>query len=163
MNIKWFIWFSILARGDISLLTVAQHSVSVCRFSLLIEGAGTESSSQVVTLTAALLVLVQDQLLQPLLLVPAVQVGLHRHLDLLLLHLSGRTGNGTVHITTHPCRHSLSPHNSKRAPKILSFPKNPLNQYLGERGPTFTPPEWDEVRLFIAEKVDEDFPLQLRK
>ena len=58
-------------------------------FLLLIESAGTEGSSEVVTLTAALLVLVQDQLFQPLLLVPAVQMSLHRHLDLLLLHLGG--------------------------------------------------------------------------
>ena len=58
-------------------------------FLLLIESAGTESSREVVTLTAALLVLVQDQLLQPLLLAPPVELGLHRHLDLLLLHLGG--------------------------------------------------------------------------
>ena len=58
-------------------------------FLLLIESAGTESSREVVTLTAALLVLVQDQLFQSLLLVSAVQMSLHRHLDLLLLHLGG--------------------------------------------------------------------------
>ena len=74
-------------------------------FLLLIESAGTESSREVVTLTAALLVLVQDQLLQPLLLAPPVQLGLDRHLDPLLLHLGGRAGDGTVHVTTDPCTH----------------------------------------------------------
>ena len=93
MNNKWFICFS--------------FQVAVWPgFLLLIESAGTESCREVVTLTAALLVLVQDQLLQPLLLAPPVQLGLHRHLNPLLLHLGGRAGNGTVHVTTDPCTQS---------------------------------------------------------
>ena len=73
-------------------------------FLLLIESSGTKSCREVVTLTATLLVLVEDQLLQPLLLVPAVQMGLHRHLDLLLLHLGCGAGYRTVHVTTNPCK-----------------------------------------------------------
>ena len=70
-------------------------------FLLLIESAGTESSSEVVTLTAALLVLVQDQLLQPLLGVPAVEVSLDRHLDLLLPHPGGGARDGAVHVSAN--------------------------------------------------------------
>ena len=68
-------------------------------FLLLIESAGTESSSEVVTLTAALLVLVQDKLLKLLLLVPTVEVRLDGHLDLLLPHLGGCAGYGAFRLT----------------------------------------------------------------
>ena len=33
----------------------------------------------------------------------------------------------------------------------------------GQSGPTFTSPEWDQVRFFISQQVHKDFPLQLRK
>ena len=72
-------------------------------FLLLIESAGTEGSSEVVTLTAALLVLVQDQLLQPLLGVPAVEVSLDSHLHLLLAHPGGHARHRTVQVATHSC------------------------------------------------------------
>ena len=71
------------------------------RLLLLIEGAGTQRGGEVVAGAAALLVLVQYELLQPLLAVPAVEVSLHRHLHLLLPQPGGRAQHGTVPVTAH--------------------------------------------------------------
>ena len=86
--------------------------------------------------------LVQDQLLEPLLAVPPVQVGLHRHLNLLLPDLGGRAGHWTVHISADSC------HVTVRLSQVWS-------------SLTFTPPERDEVWLLVPQQVDEHFSLQL--
>ena len=65
----------------------------------LIECPRTPLDGEVAALTAALLVLVQDQLLEFLLLVAAVEVRLDGHLDLLLSDLGGGAGYGAVRLS----------------------------------------------------------------
>ena len=66
----------------------------------LIECPRAPLDGEVAALAPALLVLVQDELLKLLLLVPAVEVRLDRHLDLLLPHLGGCAGYGALRLTT---------------------------------------------------------------
>ena len=76
------------------------YSLSVL-LSPLIEGPSAPLDGQRAALAAALLVLVQDQLLEPLLGVPAVEVSLDRHLDLLLPHPGGGARDGAVHVSAN--------------------------------------------------------------
>ena len=66
----------------------------------LIECPRAPLDGEVAALAAALLVLVQYQLLELLLLVPAIEVRLDGHLDLLLSDLGGGAGYGTVRLST---------------------------------------------------------------
>ena len=65
----------------------------------LIECPRAPLDGEVAALAAALLVLIQDQLLEFLLLVPAVEVRLDGHLDLLLPDLGGGAGYGALRLT----------------------------------------------------------------
>lgn len=66
----------------------------------LIECPRAPLDGEVAALAAALLVLVQDQLLEFLLLVPAVEVRLDGHLDLLLPDLGCGASYGAVRLST---------------------------------------------------------------
>ena len=66
----------------------------------LIECSCAPLDGEVAALAAALLVLVQDQLLEFLLLVPDAEVRLDGHLDLLLSDLGGGAGYGAVRLST---------------------------------------------------------------
>ena len=67
----------------------------------LIECSRAPLDGEVAALTAALLVLVQDQLLEFLLLVTDAEVRLDGHLDLLLSDLGGGAGYGAVRLSAN--------------------------------------------------------------